>query len=52
MNKNNIWHRGVITYLQIKGLAPKEIQADMAAALGDDVPALSIFVRENAYAFG
>ena len=32
---------GVIRYLQKKGLAPKEIRADIIATLGDDAPALS-----------
>ena len=38
---NKIRHRGVIRYSQIKGLATKEIQADIVATLGDDAPALS-----------
>ena len=39
---DRIWHRGVIRYLQKKGLAPpKDIHADMVATLGDDAPALS-----------
>ena len=31
---NKIWHRGIIKYLQKKGLAPKDIHADMVATLG------------------
>ena len=38
---NNIWHRGVIKYLQKKGLIPKDIHTDMVDTLGDDAPALS-----------
>ena len=38
---DKIWHRGVIKYLQIKGLTPKDIHTDMAATLRDDAPALS-----------
>ena len=38
---NKICHHGVIRYLQIKGLAPKEIYTDMVAVLRDDAPALS-----------
>ncbi|CAI9733412.1 Hypothetical predicted protein [Octopus vulgaris] len=38
---DKIWHRGVIKYLQKKGLAPKDIHADMVATLGNDAPALS-----------
>ena len=41
MNKDKIWHRGVIRYLQKKGLTIKEIHADMVSTLGDDAPALS-----------
>ena len=41
MNMDKIWHRGVIKYLQKKGLTPKDIHADMVATLGDDAPALS-----------
>ena len=42
MNINEIWHRGDIRYLQKKGLAPKQIHADVVDTLGDDAPALSI----------
>ena len=38
---DKIWHRGVIKYLQRKGLSPKDIHADMVATLGDGAPALS-----------
>ena len=38
MNMDDIWHLGVIKYLQKKGLAPKGIHADMVATLGDDAP--------------
>jgi len=38
---DKIWHRGVIKYLQKKGLTPKEIHADMVSNLRDDAPALS-----------
>ena len=38
---DKIWHCGIIKYLQKKGLAPKDIHADMVATLGDDAPALS-----------
>ena len=38
---DKIWHRGIIKYLQKKGLAPNDIHADMIATLGDDAPALS-----------
>ena len=38
---DKIWHRGVIRYLQKKGLTTKEIYADMVSTLGDDAPALS-----------
>ena len=38
---DKIWQRGIIKYLQKKGLAPKDIHADMVATLGDDAPALS-----------
>ena len=38
---DKIWHRGVIRYLQKKGLTTKEIHADMVSTLGDDAPALS-----------
>ena len=41
MNMDTISHRGVVRYLQRKGLAHKEIHADMVATLGDDAPALS-----------
>ena len=29
---DTLWHRGVIEYLHKKGLAPKDIHADMVAA--------------------
>ena len=48
MNMDKIWHRGVIKYLQKKGLAPKDIHADMVATLGDDTPALSIVQKWTA----
>ena len=38
---DKIWHRGVIRYLQKKGLTTKEIHIDMVSTLGDDAPALS-----------
>ncbi|KAL7374618.1 hypothetical protein ABVT39_004094 [Epinephelus coioides] len=38
---DKIWLRGVIKYLQKKEFAPKDIQADVVATLGDDAPALS-----------
>ena len=38
---DKIWHRGVIRYLQKKGLTTKEIHSDMASTLGDDAPVLS-----------
>ena len=38
---DKIWHRGVIRYLQKKGLTTKEIHADMVSTLMDDAPALS-----------
>lgn len=40
MNMDKIWNCGVIKDLQKKGLAPKDIHADMVATLGDDAPAL------------
>ena len=36
-----IWHHDIIKYLQKKGLARKDIHADMVATLRDDAPALS-----------
>ena len=45
-----IWHRGVIRYLQKKGLAPKKIFAGMVATLGDDPPVLST-VKKSAAEF-
>ncbi|XP_029636823.1 uncharacterized protein LOC115212122 [Octopus sinensis] len=39
---DKIWHHGIIKYLQEKGLAPKDIHADVVATLGADAPALSI----------
>ena len=41
VNMDKIWHRGVIRYLQKKGLTTKKIHTDMVSTLGDDVPALS-----------
>ena len=38
---DKIWHHGIIKYLQKKGLAPKDIHANMVATLGNDAPALS-----------
>ena len=38
---DKIWHRGVIRYLQQKGLTTKETHTDMVSTLGDDAPALS-----------
>ena len=38
---DKIWHRGVIRYLQKKGLTTKEIHANMVSTLGDYAPALS-----------
>ena len=38
---DKIWHRGVIRYLQKKGLTTKEIHTDMVSTLGDDALALS-----------
>ena len=38
---DKIWYRGVIRYLQKKGLTTKKIHADMVSSLGDDAPALS-----------
>ena len=39
---DNIWHCGVIRYLQKKRIRPhKEIHLDMVATLGNDAPALS-----------
>ena len=38
---DNIWHRGVIKYLQKRGLTPKEIHAAMADTFGDNAPGLS-----------
>ena len=38
---DKIWHRGVIRYLQKKGLTTKEIHTDMVSTLGDDAPDLS-----------
>ena len=38
---DKIWHRGVIRYLQKKGLTTKKYHADMFSTLGDDAPALS-----------
>ena len=37
----DIWHCGVIIYSQKKGLAPKEIYADVVATLEEDALALS-----------
>ena len=47
---DKIWHRGVIRYLQKKGLTIKEIHADMVSTLEDDAPALST-VKEWAAEF-
>ena len=49
---DKIWNRGVTKYLQTKGLAPKDIHADMVATLGDDVPALSNGGQLNSRAVG
>ena len=38
---DKIWHRGVIRYLQKRGLTTKEIHSKMVSTLGDDAPALS-----------
>ena len=38
---DKIWHRGVIRYLQKKGLTTKEIHIDVVSTLGDNAPALS-----------
>ena len=38
---DKIWYRGVIRYLQKKGITTKEIHTDMFSTLGDDAPALS-----------
>ena len=38
---DKIWHRGVIRYLQKKGLMTKKIHTDMVSTLGDDTSALS-----------
>ena len=38
---DKICHRGVIRYLQKKGLTAKEIHTDTISTLGDDAPALS-----------
>ena len=38
---DKIWYRGVIRYLQKKGLTTKEIHTDMVSTLGDDASALS-----------
>ena len=38
---DKIWHRGIIKYVQKKGLAPKDVYADIVATLGDDAPVLS-----------
>lgn len=46
MKMDKIWHRGVIKYLQKKGLAPKDIHADMVATLGDDTLALSTVQKQ------
>ena len=35
------WHRGVIRYLQKKGLMTKKILTDMVSTLGNDTSALS-----------
>ena len=37
---DKIWHRGVIKYLQKRGLTPKDIHVDKFATLVDDAPAL------------
>ena len=47
---NKIWHRGVIRYLQKKGLSTKKIHTDMVSTLGDDAPALST-VKKHAAEF-
>ncbi len=41
MNMDKVWHRSVIKHLQKRGLAPKDIHANMVVTLGDDAPALS-----------
>ena len=38
---DKIWHRGVIRYLQKKGLTTKKIRTDMVSTLGNDALALS-----------
>ena len=38
---DKIWHRGVIRYLEKKGLTTKEIHSDIVSTLGDDAPVLS-----------
>ena len=40
LNIDKIWHRGIVKYLQKKGLTPREIHADMVNTLGDDAPGL------------
>ena len=40
MKIDKIWHRGIIKYLQKKGLAPKYIYPDVVATLGNDARAL------------
>ena len=47
---DKIWHRGVIRYLQKKGLTTKEIHAGMVSTLRDDAPALST-VKKGAAEF-
>ena len=41
MKIDKIWQRGIIKYLQKKGLTPKDIHAHIVATLGNDAPALS-----------
>ena len=47
---DKIWHRGVIRYLQKKGLMTKKVHTDIVSTLGDDAPALST-VKKRAVEF-
>ena len=47
-NMDNIRHRGVIHYLGLKGLTPKEIHEDMVITLGEDVPSYTTVKKWDA----
>lgn len=42
---DKFWHRGVMKYLQKKGLTSKDFHADMIATFGADTPVLSTVLK-------